>query len=283
MGKKTLFVLAFILVAAILAYYFYIYNLLSELYVHVLSVKLQNIWFEKGEISLSVGIRIYNPTDLDIEIDKIYYKICIGDVCKSSTVNQMVIVPANDYTSVTIPIKFGAGEVLELVKMYFEGKPLHVRVYLALFVPIKMFSFTITHVKVGFKEHMGIQREESANKPAMPLAVEKVEWISDGVTVDSVSPGDTVYARVVLRALDDVQGTVEVVVKEDRRFMPDRVVLVARAKIDLRKGETEVIVTPTFTVNKSTLLSRGYFVKVYLNGNLIYEMPNEYPPRLKIT
>ena len=161
MGKRVLVVLV-VLVFVVLAYYFYVYSLLSRLYVS--DSRLHNVWFDfgKGEIVLVVKITICNPTSLDVEVDKVYYQICIEDICTSSTIRELVYVPANDCTSITIPIRFGVGEALELTRKYFEGKPLHGRVYLALFIPVKMFSLTIDHVKIEFRGYTEIQQESTS-------------------------------------------------------------------------------------------------------------------------
>lgn len=158
-----------------------------------------------------------------------------------------------------------------------------------LFVPIKLLStFTIGHIEVAkassytlmhhvHHTNMHVTRTWTSGT----LVVKEVEWVSNGRIVYSVSSGDSVYARVTLKVVGDVRGTVEVVVMEDRTFMPDKVVLVARTRIDLRNEETMTITTPTFTVHESLAL-QGYYVKAYFNDNLVYEMLDKYPPRLKV-
>ena len=159
-GRKVLVVLI-VLVFVVLLYYFYVYSLLSRLYIS--DSRLYNVWFDfgKGEIVLDIKITICNPTDLDVEIDKVYYRVCIEDICTSSTIRESVFVPANDYTSIIIPIRFSIGEALKLIRKYFERKPLHARVHLTLLVPVKVFSVTIDHVKTEFSGHTEIQREST--------------------------------------------------------------------------------------------------------------------------
>lgn len=161
MGKRGLVVLV-VLVFVVLAYYLYFCSLLSRLYVS--GCRLHNVWFDfgKGEIVLGVKIIVCNPASLDVEVDKVYYRVCVGDICTSSTVGEPVFVPANDCASITIPVRFGVGEALELARKYFEGEPLHVRVYLALFVPVKVFSLAIDHVKIEFSGHTEIQQESTS-------------------------------------------------------------------------------------------------------------------------
>ena len=157
MGKRGLVVLV-VLVFVVLAYYLYFCSLLSRLYVS--DSRLHNVWFDfgKGEIVLVVKIIVCNPTSLGVEVDKVYYQVCIEDICTSSTISESVYVPANDHASITIPIRFSVGEALKLTRKYLEGKPLHGRVYLVLFIPVKVFSFTIDHVKIEFSGHTEIQR-----------------------------------------------------------------------------------------------------------------------------
>jgi len=111
---------------------------------------------------LDIKITICNPTNLDVEIDKVYYQICIEDVCTSSTIRESVFVPANDYTSIIISIKFSIGEALKLTRKYLEGKSLHARVHLTLLVPLKILSFTIDHVKIEFSGYTEVRRKSTS-------------------------------------------------------------------------------------------------------------------------
>uniref|UniRef100_A0A7C3SMU8 Late embryogenesis abundant protein LEA-2 subgroup domain-containing protein n=1 Tax=Thermofilum pendens TaxID=2269 RepID=A0A7C3SMU8_THEPE len=118
--------------------------------------------------------------------------------------------------------------------------------------------------------------------PKGVLRVVNAYWIVSGQPVSSCKVGDTVDARVVLRAEGGpAQGTVTVRVRKDYALLPDRDVKVESYHINLGKGES-VELSVTFQPDEpSGDLMRGYFIE--LEGIVSWTMANSYPPRLRVT
>jgi len=78
-----------------------------------------------------------------------------------------------------------------------------------------------------------------------------------------------------------LDGLLEVSVREDRAFAPDREAERHAYRLTLAPGERKVI-TGTFKTYCSGD-TRGFFLKIYWNGAVIGEQPSQYPPRLRVT
>ncbi len=77
----------------------------------------------------------------------------------------------------------------------------------------------------------------------------------------------------------DVEGMVTLEVRKDLRFRPDETAVIKRFPIRLKNGESSVL-SASLVVDRGITL-RGYYIKVYFNGVLTWEMSDDYPPRLK--
>ncbi len=112
------------------------------------------------------------------------------------------------------------------------------------------------------------------------LAVERYGWLMGGRQIYRAPSGSVVTAAVMVRARGgDVEGMVTLEVRKDLRFRPDETAVIRRFPIHLRNGESRIL-SASFVVDRGITL-RGYYIKVYFNGALIWEMGDGYPPRLK--
>ncbi len=112
------------------------------------------------------------------------------------------------------------------------------------------------------------------------LVVERYGWLLEGEPVNRAPSGSIVTAAVLVRASGgDLDGTVTIEVKKDLRFRPDETAAMRDFHISLREGETRLL-TLSFVVERGITL-RGYYIKVYFDGALVWEMSEGYPPRLK--
>ncbi len=112
------------------------------------------------------------------------------------------------------------------------------------------------------------------------LTVEGYGWLMGGRQVYRAPSGSLVTAAVMVRAKGgDVQGMVTLEVRKDLRFRPDETAVIKRFPIRLKNGESSVL-SASFVVDRGITL-RGYYIKVYFNGVLTWEMSDDYPPRLK--
>ncbi len=113
------------------------------------------------------------------------------------------------------------------------------------------------------------------------LVVERYGWFVGGSPVHSAMPGQTVRAAILVRAVGRVGGTVTLEVRRDLRFMPDTTLTSRYFPLELGDGESRTLYLD-FTAEGGKSL-RGYFMRVYFNGRLIWEMGDGYPPRLAVT
>jgi len=115
------------------------------------------------------------------------------------------------------------------------------------------------------------------------LGVLSVTWFVGGREAYVARVGETVVARVVLRAEGGkVSGTLWVRIRKDTPFAPDTDFTGQSYSLDLAMGtggETSLSFVPD---KASGTDLRGYFIRVFLDGVEIWEMPNSYPPRLRV-
>jgi len=101
---------------------------------------------------------------------------------------------------------------------------------------------------------------------------------------DSASEGESVNFYVEIQNVyheESLDGTLKVVVREDIELFPDEDAATYTFDVTLSPGESETY-SDSFTVYKDAN-TRGFFLKVYWEDELIYEMPSDYPPRLSVT
>jgi len=102
-------------------------------------------------------------------------------------------------------------------------------------------------------------------------------------SADQAREGEVVGYRVVVSnpyRATVVQGSLRVVVVEDVALGFDREVQSREFPISLRPGEAREL-TGTFQVYRGAG-TRGFYLRVYWGGERVYEMPNSYPPRLRV-
>lgn len=119
--------------------------------------------------------------------------------------------------------------------------------------------------------------------PTYPVYVQSIQWYVNGYRSDEAKYGDNVECFIVLSTdRSQVSGYLTIEIMKDRRALPDETVLRKSYYVVINR-DSPVTISVSFTVtDKSTLTIRGYYVKVYFNNKKIYEMPNGYPPRLRL-
>jgi len=128
--------------------------------------------------------------------------------------------------------------------------------------------------------------KKSAPSPPPPsegtLKVVNAYWTVDGRVVTEAKVGERVTAVVILKAIGgSVSGTVEVKVFKELKLLPDVKVASRSFATFLRSGES-ILLRVQFTPDGiGGVLIKGYYVKVYFDGEEIWEMENAYPPRLR--
>ena len=113
------------------------------------------------------------------------------------------------------------------------------------------------------------------------LVVERYAWLMGNQAVYAASSGSQVTAAIVVSARGgDVEGTVTLEVRKDLRFRPDETAAIRNFRVRLGEGESRTLMV-SFLVDRGITL-RGYYMKVYFNGRLVWEMDDGYPPRLRV-
>ncbi len=107
-------------------------------------------------------------------------------------------------------------------------------------------------------------------------------WIVNGERNYTARVGDTVEGVVVLRSTEEITATIKIVIKKDLVLRPDQVVEEQSYSMTLKPYENATV-SITFTPTEaSSTLFKGYFIEVYVDGEKVYSMPPEYPPRLRV-
>jgi len=75
---------------------------------------------------------------------------------------------------------------------------------------------------------------------------------------------------------------VTIIVKKDKRGLPDEKLLIDSFYVDLAAEQKTVLSVKFIVEDKPSFFLRGYFIEIYLDREKLYIMPSEYPPRLKL-
>ena len=120
-----------------------------------------------------------------------------------------------------------------------------------------------------------------AVKPMGRLEVVDIYWVVEGSKTFECELGDTVEARIIVRAVEGaVSGSVYVKVRKDMALAPDVDFVVKGFTIELKEGMSDEL-SVRFTPDEPTSDKvRGYFIE--LEGLISYTMDSSYPPRLRV-
>ena len=113
------------------------------------------------------------------------------------------------------------------------------------------------------------------------ITVEEAYWTKDNDRIEVAGEGDKVVANVVIRSIRAVDDTVVLKVRKDLGLRFDKDVKRSEEKITLDENELTILKLE-FVVDRREKGLVGYFVEVNLDGDTIYTMKDEYPPRLEI-
>ncbi len=113
------------------------------------------------------------------------------------------------------------------------------------------------------------------------IIVEEAYWTKDNDRIEEAKKGDKVMANVVIRSTRAIENTVILKVRRDLGLRFDRDVRESEEKITLDENELTILKLP-FEIEKNEKGLAGYFVEVNLDGDTVYSMKDEYPPRLGI-
>ncbi len=153
------------------------------------------------------------------------------------------------------------------------------------FMRVYLDGMPVWEMGDGYPPRLAVTVETKGPQAGMrgtgSLVVERYAWLMGNQVVYAASSGSQVTAAIVVSARGgDVEGTVALEVRKDLRFRPDETAAIRNFRIRLEDGESRTLMV-SFLVDRGITL-RGYYMKVYFNGRLIWEMGDGYPPRLRV-
>ncbi len=249
---------------------------LTDAYVDDIDV----VWSE-GLVPKSIIIRlrlvVRNPTDIGLEIKETVCNVYIEDVYLGKAIGQGTYLPPHSQTPIDIVFLAHSSDIAQVLarvfnKLVSEGSnTVEYRVVGYLKIPLKLFGIIdIADVNIGFD-----YRGRHSIEPPTPQYKVKAWWEKTLVKV-----GERVYAYIEI--CGPAHGTLEVYIMEDIPLAPDRVALYGRAEIDIPAGECGRYYLEFIPKMASGEGIRGYYIKVVLNGRVVYEQEPNYPPRLTV-
>ena len=115
------------------------------------------------------------------------------------------------------------------------------------------------------------------------LEITDVYWVVNDYRTYEAREGDYVKVCVVIRAVGgNVRASLTIKIKEDNRGIPDKTFAEQTFDVNLISGQEKVLSLGFIASKTSSIVFRGYFIEVYVNGEKYYTMPSDYPPRLKV-
>jgi hypothetical protein len=125
----------------------------------------------------------------------------------------------------------------------------------------------------------------TTTKPiTVSIEISDAYWIVGGARVTQAKLGQTVQARVVVRAIGgSVDGNAVMKVRKDRVAWPDSDHATGNLRIQLRKDQSGELILSFVADEKSSLIFRGFFIEIdFVSWGDRWTMPGEYPPRLRV-
>ncbi len=109
-------------------------------------------------------------------------------------------------------------------------------------------------------------------------------WTKNGQTITSANVGDNVVAHITILAQNGyVNGVATIDIRKDIALSPDQSFSKQDINVNIDSGKSQEI-TISFSPDQATGgLFRGYFIEVVFDGNKIYTMESQYPPRLTVS
>ena len=131
---------------------------------------------------------------------------------------------------------------------------------------------------------------------ATPSFKVRVQWLVDGREVSSVSAGTDTYAKITIQAVNGLpKSNVKICVREDIAHGSDENTVCMTGTIPDLTSQSSFTVGIPFKADYHhhshffySTYTRGYFITIKFEGIytksslLSWEMPNHYPPRLKV-
>jgi len=246
-------------------------------------------------VNMRLSMALSNPTSHELRVRDLAYEIRLNGRPVASGSLEDVRVPPGRSTLV-LPVSINPEEAISVVldalisAMQRGDNNLDFRYEVngSARIPIKVLGVEIP----GFEVRMPFRRDGiyrfSFSIPSLAqtghlraeegVIVERYGWFVGNSEVFSVRPGAIVNAAVLIRARGSLEGELVLEIRRDISFLPDTVATRRAFRVSLRDGE-ETVLSVEFTAEGGGLM-RGYFMRLYYNGAVVWEMGDSYPPRL---
>jgi len=227
------------------------------------------------KIDLDIRLKIHNPVDYTITVDKLTYDIYINNRFVGQGVKQNLVIHGNGESIITIPVSVTSADIVTAIVEVLKTGTIQVMVKGAIEVPVRWFGiirvFTLT-APYQFTKNVHISQLIKGGPP--------VEVIDARFEPNTIYLGQSVNVAVELSSNYQQTFSVEVVIKKDIALGFDEVAYryVTAVSFPGRRMISFSWIPP----EPSSGRLRGYHIEVYVNGDKIYSMPSSYPPRLRV-
>jgi len=231
-----------------------------------------------SKVRMDVLLRVSNPTGYAVMVDKLRYDVYIDGELVAQGIKHNMIMYANSNTTISIPVEVYTLNAVKSVLKSLKTGTANVEVKGFIEIPVRWFgiirSFTIS-------APYSISKTIKLNLPSFLPVGTSVKVTNAGFEPPTATVGENVGVVVGLRCDEKLTYNIKVVVKEDIAYGFDKVIYTY----------TTTVRFPGYKTVKFTWIPpepshgrlRGYFIEVYADNRKIYSMPNNYPPRLKVS
>jgi len=272
----------------------------------VSKVSLNSLFLDRKDKGLRIeaSVTISNPSTVNLELRNVKYVMSVdGAVALNASGAQSFTVPARSTKTVKVTalLKPSDNESSKIIRNIFLTKEMALGIGLSAEVPIKWFNvaqYSTTTVELSGNTTQDVGPFLMAMKGVKEsyvnyFTVTGVKWYVNGHEVTEVQQGDYVTAKFTVKAESDLDDApISVCVMVDVANSVDTALKCENSiKVTLKQGEEKEL-SITFKAANIPDGSRGFYLDVgptechYFGcslGDVYYETPNHYPPRLKVS
>ena len=275
-GKKAAIILLVVMVLSFLGYIvaYYVSARSIEIAIQSFSFRTTDVISAifSRKVDLDIYLRVTGRGPLTVNVKAFSARIYIEDIYAGVIRSfEGFSIPAGGSRTVHLILTLdlssvSLGDIQRIVSVLSAGE---VKISLEGWVDVIVLFTTIT-VPFSHTRYMLV----GSGQPEVDSALWDVTEASAGEAV-----GFTVVVRNKYRGAS-ISGKLTVVVMEDIAWGFDKEAARYDFQIQLGAGEIRQV-SGTFTTYAHSN-TRGFYLKIYWNGNLIYEMSSAYPPRLAV-
>ena len=226
-------------------------------------------------IDLDIRLKIRNPVDYTIAVDKLTYDIYINNRFVGQGAKQNLVIYGNGESVIAMPVSITSADAIAAIIEVLKTGTIQVMVRGTIEAPVRWFGiirvFTVT-APYQFTKNVHISQLIKGGPP--------VEVVDARFEPNTVYAGQSVNVIVELSSSYQQTVNVEVVIKKDIALGFDEVAYRYATMVSFpgRKMISFAWIPP----EPSSGRLRGYHIEVLVDGDKIYSMPSSYPPRLKV-